>query len=356
MKDEVELLLPKFDLQAWYLHIERIESLVGPIDLEQPDSIGETAELVARNKLHRAIKNAILSRLDRAPPPSLESLILTETLNPGAACLTYRQFRSKGLTSRVFLGKKRDALPKLVSTIRLSNRDDFSLEIPLSIDRLTSNSAFSHLQRRNSYLLTIGFVESVDSQMIHLLPCVIASVIESEFLRIEIEPLSPEIHVDCIDSFHLIKNEPRPGRLELKILEEIPEKEVKAAIGRILGEQHIPKDWGGETADLYSSHLMINGTRQSASFLLKGPSKFKPLEIKDLGKNGDQGLRLFKATSSIKIVQHCHEVTESVRDLLYALSNQIHCPRRYCVIDGYDTIRLLRAYSECGLTPTICHT
>jgi hypothetical protein len=52
------------------------------------------------------------------------------------------------------------------------------------------------------------------------------------------------------------------------------------------------------------------------------------------------------------VVQHCDEVTPAVRELLRVVASQPHRLRYHCVIDGYDTLRILRAYRQCGLAPT----
>jgi hypothetical protein len=71
------------------------------------------------------------------------------------------------------------------------------------------------------------------------------------------------------------------------------------------------------------------------------------MKIRSLGANGDQIARLANEPADILIVQHCHIVTSHVRRMLrvYALADW-RDPRRYMIIDGYDTIRILRHYGE----------
>ena len=89
---------------------------------------------------------------------------------------------------------------------------------------------------------------------------------------------------------------------------------------------------------------LLEGERVTAAFLLKGPSKFHEMKITDLGKNGDQIVRLFQEPADFLILQHCHPVGTAVRHTMkaFAMSHQ----RRYVVIDGYDTLRILRAYEK----------
>jgi hypothetical protein len=46
------------------------------------------------------------------------------------------------------------------------------------------------------------------------------------------------------------------------------------------------------------------------------------------------------------VVQHCHEIQEPVRASLRAFAVQPGAVRRYCVIDGKDSLRLLIAYDK----------
>lgn len=67
-----------------------------------------------------------------------------------------------------------------------------------------------------------------------------------------------------------------------------------------------------------------------------------------LGKKGDQIDRLFSEPADLLVLQHCHEITSPVRGAMRAYAQQMGKPRLFCLIDGYDTIRLLRAYRTCG--------
>ena len=73
----------------------------------------------------------------------------------------------------------------------------------------------------------------------------------------------------------------------------------------------------------------------------------------DLGKNGDKIGRLFDESAELLVLQHCHEVTSAVRKQMRAYAQQMNRPRQFCIIDGYDTIRILRAYNKCGLSKPI---
>ena len=114
----------------------------------------------------------------------------------------------------------------------------------------------------------------------------------------------------------------------------------------ILNEGNVTKDWGGETSDLFTNHIHINGKRMNAAFVLKGPSKFHEMSIKDLGANGNQIVRLFDEPAEVYFVQHCHYIKQEIYKTMEAFSAQFHRFRRYCVIDGIDTLRILKAYNK----------
>ncbi len=87
-----------------------------------------------------------------------------------------------------------------------------------------------------------------------------------------------------------------------------------------------------------------------AAFLLKGRSYNKrPLRIADLGKNADQGVRLFSAQADLYVVQSTGQIDQAVDAHCRAqvaekiLSNK---PVYYLVMDGVQTARLLRAYGK----------
>jgi hypothetical protein len=124
----------------------------------------------------------------------------------------------------------------------------------------------------------------------------------------------------------------------------ISEAAVKACFAEILGD-HAGKDWGGEASDYFSAHLRIGGRRVTAAFLFKGPSRFAPMDLAHLGKNNDQIVRLADEPADVLIVQHCHDILPVVRKTLRAFAVQPSRARRYCCIDGRDTLRLLKAYN-----------
>jgi hypothetical protein len=149
------------------------------------------------------------------------------------------------------------------------------------------------------------------------------------------------IYAEQFDEFSKVSRHPLPDSFEE--MRSIPERAVKEAFGHLLRES-APKDWGGETSDFFTSHLHIEGRRVTAAFLLKGPAKFSPMTLSHLGKNSDQIVRLSHEPAEILVVQHCHDILPQVVETLRVFATQPSRPRRYCLIDGRETLRILRTY------------
>jgi DNA-binding transcriptional regulator GbsR (MarR family) len=131
-------------------------------------------------------------------------------------------------------------------------------------------------------------------------------------------------------------------------LPEISETKFKRGIQSIIGEPGEFKDWGGEKSDLYSTRIRLTSKRLAAAFAFKGPGCPGKLVQAKMGKNGDQGLRLFQEDADVFLVQHWREIDPSVVDLIrnLAVARSAMTGHRifYGTIDGDDSIRLRLAY------------
>lgn len=151
-----------------------------------------------------------------------------------------------------------------------------------------------------------------------------------------------EHFVEDIDEFSKVKD--IPDDIDWSAMAKISENSFKACLCQILGDQPT-KDWGGEHSDHFTPHVHLQGRRMTAAFLLKGPGGgFERMKMTHLGKNGDQIVRLAHEPAQLLIVQHCHEIGVAVRETLRAFAVQPNRARRYCLIDGRDSYRLLLAY------------
>jgi hypothetical protein len=150
-----------------------------------------------------------------------------------------------------------------------------------------------------------------------------------------------ENFVEDFDEFCKIRATSVPD--DIAPMRRVSENAFKQCLAGILGDT-VQSDWGGETSDFYTAHIHLNGKSKTAAFLLKGPARFAPMSLNHLGKNNDQIARLAKEPAQVLFVQHCHDVTSPVRETLRAFAVQPGNPRRFCIIDGRDSLRLLKAY------------
>jgi len=155
------------------------------------------------------------------------------------------------------------------------------------------------------------------------------------------------ITVDDIDSFkgvNKIELAPKTKYIPIK------EKDFKTGLQKIIGEEGVFNDWGGENDDLYSTRLIINGKRLNASFGFKGRGTKGKLTPKKMGTQGDQIQRLFRTTADVFIIQYWHQIGESILEQMesFAIAKSVLNNKEiyYGIIDGQDTIRLLLAYPE----------
>ncbi|MDI1463373.1 hypothetical protein QEZ54_20540 [Catellatospora sp. KI3] len=152
-----------------------------------------------------------------------------------------------------------------------------------------------------------------------------------------------ENFIDDIDDFAAVRDVPTPS--DFSVMRDISEAAFKQCLAEVLGDT-ARADWGGEMADHFAAHLRLGGRRTTAAFLLKGPANFAPMGLNHLGKNNDQIYRLAQTPAQLLVVQHCHEIQEPVRATLRAFAVQPGVGRRYCLIDGKDSLRLLIAYDK----------
>lgn len=340
-----------FDLTCWYLNARRIAEITGFTPVVPP---GAGNPQSARTAQFIQLKNAAVAWMKTNSPTPLEVLLAEGKLAPGAIFTHHSNFFFSGL-SKVAEARRKSKPVKLATAY--SKLDEWQsggrLEFEFHDEHLTSDSSWSELAGQQRKLV-LGVVTDVQGGTIKCAPYAIANIVN---------PSSPlqgdggpwynhlEVHVSQIDSFdkaHTIQD--RPTKASLNALKDVPEAGIKTAFAEIINEPMVPKDWGGEASDLFSSRVVLEGQRISTAFLLKGPAKFHPMTPADLGKNGDQIGRLFSEPADLLILQHCHEVTVAVRRQMRAYAQQMGNPRRFCIIDGYDTLRVLKAYGKCGFS------
>ena len=339
-----------YDLTCWYLNARRIAELTGFVPRAL---VGVSDPHLVKTAHFLQLKNASIEWMRVNAPQPLEVLLSQEKLAPGVFFTHHSNFFFAGL-SKVAEARRKNKPSKLATAY--SKIDEWRaggrLEFEFHDEHLTSNSSLSELSGQKR-VVVLGVVTDLQDTKIRCTPYVIANIVDpSSALHGYAGSWHNhlEVHVSQIDSFAKIETvKPRLTKSFLTPLKDISEAEIKSAISEIINEPTVPKDWGGESSDLFSSRVLLGGHRISTAFLLKGPAKFHPMTPADLGKNGDQIGRLFDEPADLLVLQHCHEVTIAVRKQMRAYAEQMARPRRFCIIDGYDTIRLLQAYEKCGL-------
>ncbi len=165
-------------------------------------------------------------------------------------------------------------------------------------------------------------------------------------------PQSMRLHVEDVDSFHLVRSV-NPHEVEGVLVQgriELAEDDVQKALEEILGVPMHKKDWGGEYNDLYASNIVVNGQRVTGAFLLKGKGLTnKVMEIAHCGKNGDQLVRLAESPATVLVVQYVGNISEQVVKDIESKVRDLRSQGRdahYLILDGQDTARLLRAYGK----------
>ena len=155
-----------------------------------------------------------------------------------------------------------------------------------------------------------------------------------------------EILPEDIDQFSEMRDVEVGSKNEwMAAMQNVPEAVVKEGIANLLSEP-IKKDWGGESDDHFSGNVSVQGRRRTAAFLLKGPSKFRELTLDMCGRRADQIHRMVDSGADVCIVQHAHLIGATVRRTLRTETVRPGGSRRkYCLIDGQATYRILKAYS-----------
>jgi hypothetical protein len=160
------------------------------------------------------------------------------------------------------------------------------------------------------------------------------------------------LHVDDVDSFARVRLV-QPSAVMQFLTEghiDLSEDLVKRAIEDILAIPFHNKDRPNELDDIYTTNVVVDGTRRPTAFLLKGPGiKKKEMNIADCGKNGDQLVRLFDAPADLFVIQFVGRVAEMVvKDVegKIAAHHKRGAMAQFIIVDGQDTARLLHAYGK----------
>jgi len=334
--------------ESWFVHEELVLSLLLPdqrADVEHqlpgPDEPLSAARRAA------ILGDAVQSAVATVEIGSVDEERVKDRLHVGQLVWLEQALAFKGV--RVALENVRAGKPGYAffssalatdKTVRITGR--------FNVERLTSQTAASMLSGTRRQF-TFGYVQELPPGAIDIRPIVIAT----RWFRPESNWLGSRLvdhaHVlpNFVDQFAGVDFSQRVSKAELAKLREVPEQRVKEAFASIIGEPTVPNDWGGEQFDLWTTRgVSVDGRPLRSAFMFKGPARFHPMTIADLGKNGDQIDRLFQTPADLVVVQHCHSITAPVINMLKTYATHPRNFRRYMTIDGFETIRILRHFGH----------
>jgi hypothetical protein len=334
-------------LDAWFIHEKLVLNLLSPAegeDLARRVS-ASGGQPFAQARQVDLLERAVARHLATQPVEALDLLVMHETVASGKLIWFEQGIAFKGLQTA--LGSIANGVDARASfSARLQSAPDTRIHGDYNPTRLTCSTAKGQLSG-NHRQFVLGYVQDATAETIEVRPIVIAS----RWTRPspEIDDLHPVeacyLWPGAVDQFAGVDFSQRMTETDLDVLKDVPESVVKAAFAEILGEPDVPKDWGGEQFDLWTSRLSVEGQPLRAAFLFKGPAEFKPMTIASLGKNGDQIDRLSSTAADVLVIQHCHSITAPVVNMARVYASDPRRPRRYLTIDGYDTIKILRHFT-----------
>jgi hypothetical protein len=324
--------MTRIALEPFYLHQEQVTMLLGPqraVSGQRADGTGPTPYALAA---------ALAEALPHLGIGELQVAAQSGGVQPGLVTGIDQEFDFRR-------AKERDQPGDLPIDFRgvLSTDRDITVRGTLNAARLVASSSAGNITGRN-HAYIIGTVTALDKGSIRLRPAFagIRSYLEDDQSALFGISQPRRIFPTEIDQFRLIDFASPCPDSDLKGLRGMPEDLVKHTIAALLGEPFVPKDWGGERSDLYSSRMFVHGSQVSSAWLFKGPGARGPMTVRSLGSRGDQIVRLFSEPADVLVLQHYREITTAVISMMEAHAHDSRNPRRFMILDGDDTARILR--------------
>lgn len=344
LNERTELPMTRIALEPYFVHQEQVQALIGP-----QRTASALARVASRDNPEAAAPYVLAGALAEALPvlgiSELLKSLHEQLIHVGRVVgieleLTFQRAR----------GRDAPGVKPVDFAAAIDADEPLLLAGSFNSARMASASAVGNLTgRRRVYL--IGTITDLSEARIEIRPAFIGirSFIEDE------DPASGEMNLGLriypseIGQFGGVDFRCPVTPAELKAVLAVPEEKVKNTIADLIGEAYVPKDWGGERSDLYTSRVFARGRQISSAWLLKGPGYPHPMTVRALGKPGDQIVRLFSEPAELLILQHCHEITPSVISMMEAYAYDLRNPRKFMIIDGADTGRILKSQ---GLLPS----
>lgn len=333
-------------LSPFYLNTRRLNAVFGSqipsaaqVSINQNSGARADAMSLAGQVATELLRSGKISLLT---PDMLEE---TKTNGPVIAQL-WDVFVFKGLPASIESETKGKSKPAGLRADLSIGGIAYTLNGELITDHHYSVSTASELSGKKR-MLVAGQFELKDDKII-VSPYIIGNLLKVDHLSHFDMPWSNSVRVypEQIDAFSKCNDARRVSAGDIEKLGEMPEAAVKDAFAEIIGEPFVPKDWGGEKSDLQTNNLAINGTSASAAFMFKGPGVKGELHPNNLGKRGDQIVRAFDEPVDLVVVQYHNKIANTVVRQAESFACNPANPKRYCILDGADTVRILSAYGK----------
>ena len=334
-------------LSPYYLNSRRLEVL-SAMDIPAAAQSSLNDNNIRRVAAMGYARNVAKVLLQTGKVPNLARAFVEVNEGERILATTYGVFTFKG-SRKAFetpANGKAATPATFTGTLLLGDRE-FPAYGELVNDHFYSQSSIGMLSGKRSLFIMGQFDFGADG--VEIFPYVIGDLIDdlSPFLNMSIRS-SIRVYPEQIDSFGPLRNAPAATANDLKALQAMPEARVKDALAEIIGELFVPADWGGEVSDLQTNHIVVDGEPASAAFILKGPALKGEMHPNNMGSRGDQLVRAFGEPVDLIVVQHCRKIANTVVKTAEAMAIDPRDPKRFCILDGSDTARLLKLH--CRLT------
>jgi len=333
----------RLKLSPYYLNTRRLSELTQasvPV-VAQTSLVHNSGERASAMRQASVLANAMLQTGDL---PNLARAFANEGADEHVHVATLWDVFTFGGAMEALGREERGRPPKpatMRGTVELGGVQ-YPLIGTLSNDHMYSQSTPTMLRGKRRIFMAGRF--EVRNGLLEVEPYIIGDLVR-EISGLKLNwAMGVRLHPETIDSFSKMAGAPAATKSELEQLLATPEDDVKHAVAAIIGEPYVPKDWGGEKSDLQTAQLRLDGAPISAALIFKGPSVRGEMHLANMGKRGDQLIRAFDEPADLILVQHCNKVANSVVRMAEALAANPARPRRYCILDGNDTVRLLKAY------------
>ncbi len=332
-------------LDPIFINTRRIQTALGASAISSINGLiahsvpNKAPSSVSDTQVYHIIMDFMLKLSRKNNFPTLGALLRSGNLQPGQFFCSIENLKRCKIRGKDRIRQEVKNVAKVFPKVVLE----------YSTDYIVCSSGWGDLSDGDNIGI-VGLIDSSDAQQVVIVPLVMGDpwlnaegVQNIDFDIMWYGSSFYKLYPQDIDAFSKISNTPIDNEW-LSVMRNVPEASIKRCFCTLLGQNPI-KDWGGEECDIFISTLHLSGKPTTAAFVLKGPAKFSPMTMTHLGKNGDQIYRLAKTPADLLIVQHCHEITPSVHETLRNFAVQPGNPRRYCVIDGQSTYRILKAYN-----------